>query len=84
MKIKLYQKVALTKDLPEHGLHKGDVAVVVEHLPATPATQGKEGYALEVFNAIGDTIAVIMVPATAVKPLTEDEILQVRSLSTTK
>jgi len=84
MRIKLYQKVSLTKDLPEYKLHKGDVAVAVEHLPATPATHGEEGYALEVFNAIGDTIAVIMVPATAVKPLTEEEILQVRSLSTTK
>ena len=84
MKIKLYQRVALTKDLPEYDLHKGDVAVVVEHLPATAATQGEDGYALEVFNAVGDTIAVIMVPVSAVKPLTEDEILQVRSLSTTK
>jgi hypothetical protein len=79
-KIKLYQRVALTRDLPEHGLHKGDVAVVVEHLPATSATGGEEGYALEVFNAVGETIAVVMVPASAVKPLTEDEILQVRPL----
>jgi len=84
MKIQRYQRVALTKDLPEYDLYKGDVAVVVEHLPATAATQGEDGYALEVFNAVGDTIAVIMVPASAVKPLTEDEILQVRSLSTTK
>ena len=84
MRIKLYQRVALTKDLPEYDLHKGDMAVVVEHLPATPAGQGEDGYALEVFNAVGETMAVIMVPASAVKPLTEDEILQVRSLSTTK
>lgn len=80
MRIKLYQRVALTRDIPEHNLHKGDVAVVVEHLPATPES-GEEGYALEVFNAIGETIAVLIVPASAVKPLTEDEILQVRSLS---
>ena len=84
MKIKLYQRVALTRDLPEHGLHKGDVAVVVEHLPATLATGGEEGYALEVFNAVGETIAVVMVPASAVKPITEDEILQVRPLSPTE
>ena len=82
--IKLYQRVALAKDLPQYNLYKGDVATVVEHLPATPTTQGEDGYALEVFNAVSDTIAVIMVPASAVKPLTEDEILQVRSLSTTK
>jgi len=84
MRIKLYQRVALTKDLPKYGLRKGDVAVVVEKLPATPATKGQEGYALEVFNAVGDTIAVVMVPASAVKPLTENEILQVRPVGHVK
>lgn len=81
MKIKLYQRVALTRDLPEHNLYKGDVAVVVEHLPATDASNGEEGYVLEVFNAVGETIAVVMVQASAVKPLSEEEILQTRSLN---
>lgn len=79
--IELYQRVALTRDLPEHNLCKGDVAVVVEHLPGTLASGGEAGYALEVFNAVGETITVIMVPVSAVKPLTEHEILQVRPLS---
>ena len=78
--IELYQRVALTRDLPEHNLCKGDVAVVVEHLPGTLAS-GEAGYALEVFNAVGETMTVIMVPVSAVKPLTEHEILQVRPLS---
>jgi hypothetical protein len=82
--IPLYQRIALAYDLPEHHLCKGDVAVVVEHLPGTAATGGEDGYALEVFNALGETIAVIMVPASAVKPLTEDEILQARPLHTPK
>jgi len=80
--IELYQRVASTRELSEYNLCKGDVAVVVEHLPGTPASGGEDGYALEVFNAIGETIAVVMVPASAVKPLTENEILQVRLLST--
>ena len=84
MTIKLYQRVALTRDLPEHDLYKGDVAVVVELLPATSASGGEEGCALEVFNAIDETIAVVMAPISAVKPLTENEILQVRPLSRTK
>ena len=84
MTIKPYQRVALTRDLPEHGLNKGDVAVLVEHLPATSASKGEEGCALEVFNAIDETIAVVMVPISAVKPLTENEIFQVRPLSRTK
>ena len=83
-KIKLYQRIALTQDLPEHNLCTGDVAVVVEHLPGTPAAGGEDGYALEVFNAIGETIAVVIVPASAVKPLTESEILQTRPLSPTE
>jgi Domain of unknown function (DUF4926) len=82
--IRLYQRVALTTDLPTHGLYKGDVAVVVEHLPGTPATGDEAGYALEVFNAVGETIAVVIVPASAVQPLTENEIFQVRPLSLTK
>lgn len=81
-KIELYQRVALTRDLPEHNLCKGDVAVVVEYLPGTSASGGEDGYALEVFNAVGETIAVIIVPVSAVKPLTENEIFQVRPLST--
>ena len=80
-KIELYQRVALTRELPEHHLCKGDVAVMVESLPGTPASGGEDGYALEVFNAVGETIAVVMVPVSAVKPLTENEILQVRALS---
>ncbi|MBI1744644.1 DUF4926 domain-containing protein [Candidatus Acetothermia bacterium] len=84
MNIKLYQRVALTRDLLEYGLRKGDVAVIVERLPATSTSGGEEGFALEVFNAVGDTIAVVMVPASAIKVLTEEEILQVRPLSPTK
>jgi Domain of unknown function (DUF4926) len=80
-KIKLYQRVALTTDIPQYNLRQGDVAVVVEHLPGTAASGSEDGYALEVFNAVGDTIAVVMVPASAVKPLTEREILQARLLS---
>ncbi|GIX47640.1 MAG: hypothetical protein KatS3mg131_1851 [Candidatus Tectimicrobiota bacterium] len=79
--IKLYQRVALTTDLPQYHLRRGDVAVVVEHLPGTAATGGEDGYVLEVFNAVGDTIAVVIVPASAVKPLTKHDILQARSWS---
>jgi hypothetical protein len=81
--LRLYQRVALAIDMPTYGLRMGDVAVVVEHLPGTPATADEEGYALEVFNAVGETIAVVMVPASAVQPLTENEIFQVRPLSPT-
>ena len=78
MKIELFKRVALTIDIPDQGLRKGDVATVVEYLPAK---EGEHGYALEVFNAIGETIAVITVPESAVEPLTADRIPSVRSLA---
>jgi hypothetical protein len=80
MKLDLFKRVALKVDIPEKGLRKGDVATIVEHLPAK---KGEDGYALEVFNAIGDTIAVITVPESAVEPLTADKIPSVRPLAKT-
>jgi Domain of unknown function (DUF4926) len=81
VKIALYQRIALTRSLPEHNLCKGDVAVMVEYLPWTSASGGEDGYALEVFNAVGETIAVVMVPVSAVKPLRSTRSSQVRPLS---
>jgi len=75
----LYQEVALTRDLPEHQLRAGDVAMLVDRVPHP--TGGEEGYVLEVFNAVGDSIAVVTVPASAVEALSADEILTVRSLA---
>ena len=56
---------------------KGDVATIVEH---HPVTGGEDGYSLEIFNVVGDTIAVITVPESAIEPLTEYEIFSVRPL----
>ena len=67
-------------DIPEHGLRNGDVATVVEHLPGKA---GEDSYALEVFNAVGETIAVITVPESAVEPLSADTNPSVRPLTKT-
>jgi hypothetical protein len=80
MAIDIFKRVALRIDLPDHGLRKGDVATIVEHLPGKDC---EDGYALEVFNAIGDTIAVITVPESAVEPLTADVIPSVRPIAQT-
>ena len=80
MTIDLFKRVALRVNLHEHGLRKGDFATIVEHLPGKDC---EHGYALEVFNAIGDTIAVITVPESAVEPLTADVIPSVRPLAHT-
>ncbi len=81
MNIELYQKVALTKNIPEARLQKGDVATVVEKLPGTKKSKKEPGYALEVFNALGETTAVIFVPVSAIRPLTSNEVLHIRKIA---
>ena len=79
MRFELYTDAALARDIPEHRLRRGDVVKVVDH---HPSPNGESGYSIEVFNAIGDTIAVTAVPESALEPLHEDEVLSVRALAT--
>ena len=78
MKYKLFEEIVLNKDIPGKELKKGDVATIVEY---HPVTGGEDGYSLEIFNALGNTMAVVTVPESAIEPLTEDEIFSVRSLA---
>ena len=77
--LELYQRIALSHELPEHNLKKGDVVTLVDYV--THPSGGENGYVLEVFNAVGESIDVIAVPMSAVQPLRNDEILTVRSLA---
>jgi hypothetical protein len=79
--LELYQRVALRRDLQEHHLKKGDVATLIDHVPHPNG--GEDGYILEVFNALGESIAVVAVPISDVEPLRADEVLTVRSLAPT-
>ena len=78
MRHQLYQRVALRRDVAEHGLRKGDVAVLVDRVP--PAKAGKKGCVLEVFNARDESVAVVVVAATDVEALRADDRLSVRRL----
>ena len=78
MKFELYTDAVLTRDVPEHRLKKGDVVKLVEH---HGAVDGVEGYSIEAFNALGDTVAVTTVPEAALGPLRDDEILCARRLT---
>jgi len=73
-----YQRVVLTRDFPDDGLRAGDVGVIVEHYPARAGVP--EGYEIEFFAASGRTVAVMSVPATAVREATGGEVLSVREL----
>jgi len=77
MKFELYKDVVLTHDVPEERLKRGDIVKLVEH---HVARGGEAGYSAEVFNAVGDTLAVITVPESALEALREDEVCCVRSL----
>jgi Domain of unknown function (DUF4926) len=78
MKFELYTDAVLTRDVPEHKLKRGDVVKLVDH---HVAPDGSEGYSIEVFNAVGDTIAVTAVSETSLEPLREDEVLAARVLA---
>lgn len=79
MSLELYQEVALTCDVPEHELRAGDIATLVDFVPHP--SNGEEGCVLEVFNAVGESLAVIAVPISVVESLRPDEILTVRSFA---
>ena len=77
MELKLYSEVALARNIAEYDLRIGDVATLID---LVPHPRGEEGCVLEVFNAIGESIAVVAVPVSAIKPLEANEILTIRSL----
>lgn len=77
--LELYKEVALTRDISEDQLKIGDVAVLIDFI--SHPSGGEQGCILEVFNAVGESIAVVTVPISAVKALQSDQVLAVRSRS---
>ena len=65
-KLELYTDAVLMCDVPEHRLKRGDIVKLVDH---HVAPDGSEGFSIEVFNGVGDTIAVTVVPAAALELL---------------
>ncbi|MGD1278208.1 MAG: DUF4926 domain-containing protein [Tepidisphaeraceae bacterium] len=57
--VELYQQVALRRDVPQENLRKGDVATVVELVPHSSG--GPQGWVIEVFDAVGQSITVTAV-----------------------
>lgn len=78
MAYELFTRIALKEDFPEHSLCAGDVATVVEEHPGRPGQE--TGYSLEIFNAVGETIAVITVRESQIEPLNGNEVLHVRQV----
>ncbi|MEI6239759.1 MAG: DUF4926 domain-containing protein [Planctomycetia bacterium] len=78
MDTSMFQRVALRRNVDGHWLRAGDVAYLVAHVPH-PAG-GERGCVLEVFNAVGESIATVTVPESDIEPLAADEVLAVRRL----
>lgn len=62
--MKLYQKVFLAQDFRKYHLKKGDIATFIDTV--THPTGGEEGYIIEIFNALGESINTVIVPKSAV------------------
>lgn len=66
--------VVLVNDLPEHGLEKGDIGTVV-------LVHGNgEGYEVEFMTLHGETVAVISLFASQIRPIGKQEIAQARQV----
>ena len=76
MQFELYKEVALTKDVPIENLQKGDVATLIDIVPHPSG--GEDGAVLELFNAVGESIAVTTVPVSVIAPLRSDQMPAVR------
>lgn len=78
MQFTLYQEVALKEDVPDYALHAGDIVTLIDFVDHPSG--GESGCVLEVFNAVGESLAVLTVPVSVIKPLRANEIFTVRSL----
>lgn len=74
---KFFTRVALREDFPDHELRRRDVAMIVEY---HVVTDEEDGYSLEVFNAVGKTITVLVVSESQIELLMNNEVLHTRVL----
>lgn len=79
MAFELYNDVILTRDVPEKGLRAGDVGTVVDRHVVPDVAE--EGYSLEFFDMTGNTVAVVTLPASALRVPTPADRLAARALS---
>jgi hypothetical protein len=68
--------VVLVRDLPEHGLRVGDLGAVVEVYPP-------DGPEVEFVTASGRTTALVTLKSTDVRPISDSDLVAVRSLGRT-
>lgn len=67
----LLESVVLVRDLPEHGLKKGELGAIVELYPP-------DGLEVEFVRASGRTEVVVTVRSQDVRKLADDDVIAVR------
>ena len=73
--MKELELVALTQDLPEHGLVRGDIGTVV-------LVHGDgEGFEVEFTTLDGETVAVMTLESSLVRPINPMEIANARKVA---
>jgi len=72
--IKEHDCVVLTQDLPEEGMQAGDIGTVVH------VHQGGAGYEVEFMTLAGETVGVVTLLPTQVRPIARRDIAHVREL----
>jgi len=68
--------VVLVRDLPDHGLKAGDLGAVVEIYPP-------DALEVEFVTASGRTTALVTLKSTDVRPISDSDLVAVRSLTRT-
>jgi len=74
MKYKVLDTIVLVRDLPSHGLKKGDLGAVVE-------VYEPEGLEVEFVTASGKTTALITVRVDDVRSVADTDLISVRSVT---
>ena len=73
MSYSTFDTVVLARDLPEYDLRTGDLGAVVE-------TYAPDGLEVEFVTASGRTKALVTLKSRDVRPITECDLIAVRSL----
>ena len=76
MKHRLLDTVVLNRDLPEHGLCRGDLGTVIE-------VYEPDGIEVEFVRASGNTQAVVTLAANDARPVCDSDQIAVRSVEQT-
>lgn len=71
MTYQLLDTVVLDRDIPEHGLRKGDLGALVE-------IYQPDAFEVEFVTASGRTAALLTLNASDIRPVADDDLVSVR------